>query len=601
MSFLKTLGATILGFFVSIIILIILFFIFVIVVSHFTGPSEPKVSDNSVLVMNIRNFLPDRSPNNPFEHFFHPLPPAVSLNTLKKDLKKAQTDKHIKGVVLKINNMNESWANLQEAYRAIAQFRDSSSKFIYATTNDVGFNQKGYYLAAATDSVFSPPQSFFQFNGFYMQVTYYKGLLDTLGIKTDIARHGKFKSAVEPFMRKNMSPADKEQLGLLLNETTRTFLEAVSHKSGKSISQLNAMLNKEPHLSAEYGYNQNLIDSLLYVNQLDSLIKKRMGLKSRKSTFHTISGNRYALVSPKAAGLHQSETDGTIAVLYANGMIMNGGGHSIRFGQQHILTAPWFRKQLHRITDNHRVKALVIRINSPGGSGSASDAIWNMIRQTTQKMPVVVSMGAVDASGGYYISSAADAIVADPMTITGSIGVFAIHFNANQFFNDKLGITFDNIKSNKHADWLSPVHKFTRGEKKAFKANITAFYHNFLQKVAEGRGMSVEQVDKIAQGRVWSGKDAKKHHLVDTLGGLQKALRVAADKAGITHYKTLVFPKQKGFLHQLFTSSKYRVQSTFSKILGSNQLKKLNEINKQMHLLKQRGAWLLFPYQIKMR
>src|SRR5699024_3275861 len=148
--------------------------------------------------------------------------------------------------------------------------------------------------------------------------------------------------------------------------------------------------------------------------------------------------------------------------------------------------------------------ALVIRINSPGGSGSASDVIWNMIRQTTQKMPVVVSMGAVDASGGYYISSAADAIVADPATITGSIGVFAIHFNAKQFFNDKLGITFDDVKSNKHADWLSPVHTFTPGEKEAFKANITAFYHNFLEKVAQGRGMSVEQVDSIAQGRVWS-------------------------------------------------------------------------------------------------
>jgi protease-4 len=204
MSFLKTLGATILGFFAAIFILIVLFFIFVIVASHFAGPSEPKVSDNTVLVMNIGGSLPARSLNNPFNHFFHPLPPAVSLETLKNDLKKARADHHIKGVVLKINNVSEGWANLQEAYHAISQFRDSSTKFIYAATNDVGFNEKGYYLASAADSVFSPPQSFFEFDGFYMQATFLKGLLDTLGVKTEIARHGKFKSAVEPFMRKNM-------------------------------------------------------------------------------------------------------------------------------------------------------------------------------------------------------------------------------------------------------------------------------------------------------------------------------------------------------------------------------------------------------------
>lgn len=223
--------------------------------------------------MNINGSLPARSSNNPLRHILHPSAHTISLKALKHNLKKARVDNHIKGVVLKINRVHGSWANLQEAYHAISQFRDSSSKFIYATTSDIGFNEKGYYLATAADSVFSPPQSLFEFDGFYMQVTYYKGLLDKLGIKTNIARHGKFKSAVEPYMRKNMSDADRKQLTRLMAVTSHTFLQAVSLKSGKSISQLNSMLNKEPHLRASYAYRQNFIDSLLYWNQLDSLIK----------------------------------------------------------------------------------------------------------------------------------------------------------------------------------------------------------------------------------------------------------------------------------------------------------------------------------------
>lgn len=315
--------------------------------------------------------------------------------------------------------------------------------------------------------------------------------------------------------------------------------------------------------------------------------------------FHTISGRQYAQISPDKVGLQQPAADGTIAVLYANGIIMNGGGHTSRFGQQTIITAPWFRKQLTHITGNPRVKALVIRLNSPGGSASASDVIWNLIRQTTKQMPVVISMGPVAASGAYYISSAADAIVADPTTITGSIGVFAIHFNAKQFFNNKLGITFDNVESNKHANWLSPVHEFTPVEKEAFKENITAFYHNFLKKVAQGRGMTIEQVNDIAQGHVWSGVDAKKHNLVDKLGGLQKAIHLAAKKAGLSHYETLALPHPKGLLFQFSRFIRTRVETAFNNVFS--QTKKVRTFMQKMNLLRQRGAMLLFPYQIRFR
>ena len=600
MKFLKTLAATTLGVLLAIFILVILFVLFIIGISNFGGPSEPSLTNNTVLEMNIRGSLPARSLPNAFGNFFNSSSPrTVSLQMLRHNLKKARADSHIKGVVLNINNMTEGWSNLQEAYQAISQFSDSSHKFIYAKTTDSGINEKGYYLASATDSVFAPPQSFFEFDGLYTQVTFYKGLMDKLGVKAEIARHGKYKSAVAPYFRKKMSAADKQQLGLLLDETSNTFLKAASRKSGQTVQQLNNLLNEAPHLSAKFGYQHGLIDSLMYTNQLDSLIKKRMGLKQKQS-FETISGARFASVSDKSAGLSRPKAEGTIGVIYANGPIMNGRGSSSRFGRQSIITAPWFRKQLQHITDNNQVKALVIRINTPGGSGSASDAIWNMIRQVRKKMPVIVSIGPVDASGGYYISAAADSIVAEPTTITGSIGVFALNFDAKQFFNDKLGITFDDVKSNKHADWMSPTRGFDPSEKEAFKANITEFYHSFLSKVAQGRGMTVDEVNKIAQGRVWSGRDAQKHNLVDVLGGLPKALQIAAKAAGLKHYQTDEFPKPQTLYEQLVHATNYRLHSALSEIFMPSASKQLTTFRQRIELLHKRGALLLFPYHIRM-
>ncbi len=505
MNFFKTLIASTLGIFLAFFIICVIIFL-ILFVGH--GSHEPHVANNSILKMNISGSLPARSVHNHLENLFNPTEEkTVSLRMLENNLQKAAADDKIKGVLLDINHVDGGWANLQEAYQHITQFRDTTNKFIYATTNDEGLNEKGYYLASAADSVFVPPQSPFEFDSFYTSVTFYKGLLEKLKIKTAIARHGKYKSAVEPFFRKDLSEPAKQQLSRILDEASHTFLNAVSHKSGKSISQLNAMLNEAPHLSAAFGYKQGLIDSLLYANQLDSLIKKRIGLAEGQS-LHTISGYRFARVSKKSAGMNLPKAEGTIGIIYANGVIKAGRGNINPLGKRHIITAPWFKKQLQHITDDSDIKALVIRINSPGGSGSASDVIWNMIRQTGKKMPVIVSMGPVAASGGYYIAAAADTIVAEPTSITGSIGVFGLKFNGKQFFNDKLGITFDGVKSNKHADWMSPVRSFTPSERKAFEKYTTLFYNTFLSKVAQGRGLKKARVQKIAQGRVWTGKDA---------------------------------------------------------------------------------------------
>ena len=595
MKFFKTLIAATLG---TLLALFILFIVLAITISSAGDEPEPYVRDNTVLEMSLSGALPARSIENPFDKLLDPTSgQTVSIELLKQNLNKAAADDNIKGVLLEIDFMAEGWANLQEAHRVIAQFRDSTDKFIYATTNDAGFNEKGYYLATATDSVFSPPASFFEFDGFYTEVTFYDGLFEKLGIEAEITRHGKYKGAVEPYLRKDLSEENEYQLTQLIEGTSNTFLQAVSQKSGRSVDELNTLLNSTPSMTAEYGYEQGLIDSLIYGHQLDSLITQRMGLADKDDSFNTISSNRYAKVSNSSAGIEGLDADGKIAVIFASGMIIpemsDGGGV---FSNQQFITAPWFAKQLEKATDDDDVKAIVLRINSPGGSGSTSDVIWEMIRETREKLPVIVSMGPVAASGGYYIAMAADSIVAEPTTITGSIGVFSTKFNTKQFFNDELGITFDDVKSHEHADWLSMTRGFTPSEQKAFQAFADQFYDTFITKVATSRGMTKQQVDEVGQGRVWLGADAQKQQLVDVMGGLDDALNIAAEKANLEEYETESYPKQKDLFQMLMGSAQSKAHTWFGgSTLKNEQLEKLKQ---QFSLINKHDLMLLFPYQI---
>lgn len=593
MKFFKTLLAATIG---TLLAFFLIFIILAIIVASTGGESEPYVRDNSVLTMTIGSSLPARSIDNPFDKFFgQAAGSSVSLQTLQQSLTKAAADDKVKGVVLEIDFLAESWANLQEAHRIVTQFKDSSDKFIYATTNDIGFNEKGYYLATATDSVFSPPESFFEFDGFYSQVTFYKGLFDKVGIETEITRSGKYKGAVEPYLRKELSQENEYQLQQIINGVSSTFLQAVSEKSGKSVDEINAILNDTPHLTASFGYEQGFIDSLMYSHQLDSLINRRIGLDD--DNYIGLTHSRYAKVSNESAGVDEVDADGKIGVIYASGPILPAiAGGSSPFGGQQIITAPWFKDQLERATKDDDVKALVIRINSPGGSGSTSDIIWKMIEETREKIPVIVSMGPVAASGGYYIAMAADTIVAEPTTITGSIGVFSTKFNARQLFNDELGITFDGVKSHDHADWLSPVRGFSPSEQQAYQAFSNSFYDTFITKVAEARGLTKQQVDDIAQGRVWLGSDAKEQQLVDVLGGMDEALRIAAEKAGLETYETDDYPKSKDLFELFMGSTEAKVKTWFGGSIFEN--KEVQKLHRQLSIIGKRDALVLFPYEI---
>src|SRR5699024_8616444 len=552
MNFFKTLIASILGVFLALGLMVL---ISVIVISSSTKEPEPYIRDNSVLKIELQGSLPAKKSTNPLDEIFRKDNKGhVSLESLKNNLIKARHHDKIKGIWLQIDHMTGSWANLEEARRLINTFRDSSDKFIYASTNDLGYNEKGYFLATAADSVFSPPETFFEFDGFFMQVAFYKGLFEKLDIQTEIIRHGKYKSAVEPFFRKDMSEESKYQMNEMLDQISSTFVDAVSQKTGHSVDELNGLMNDQPHMTSQFAYDAHLVDSLIYPNQLSDLIEKRIGLEEDES-FKTVSNARYADVSPSSAGMEDKSADDKIGVIYASGPIMPAVSSDLPFGGQEVITNDFFKKQLEDIRDDDDIKALVIRVNSPGGAGSTSDLIWNQLRELQKEMPVIVSMGGVAASGGYYISVAADTIVAESTTITGSIGVFSTKFNTKGFFNNKLGRNFDDVKRHKHADWMVQNEGLTSSEEKAFQQFTDNFYQSFVQKVANSRNMDVTLVDSLGQGRVWIGADAKKQGLVDIIGGMERALKIAAEKAELSNYQIAKFPKSKSFFEYFMNST----------------------------------------------
>ncbi|MDX1619084.1 MAG: S49 family peptidase, partial [Balneolaceae bacterium] len=363
MKFFQTLIASVLGVFIALFIIFIIFFITIV---SSTREPEPYIRDNSVLKINISGNLPARQASDPFDDLFNQNNGAgVSLQTLDENLSKAAVHDNIKGIWLEIDYVSGGWANLQEAHRMISTFRDSSDKFVYASTNDLGYNEKGYYLATAADSVFSPPESFFEFDGFYMQVMFYTGLFEKLGIEAEIARHGEYKSAVEPFMNKELSEESRYQMSQLLEDLNSVFVEAVSQKTGKDAEEINGLINDAPSLMAQYGYENGLIDSLLFPDQVVSLIKKRIGVEE-DDDLNTVSNGRYYRVTPESAGLNPYSGSDRIAVIYASGMITFGTDGSNPFDTQPYITASFFEEQLEDILEDEDIKALVVRINSPG-------------------------------------------------------------------------------------------------------------------------------------------------------------------------------------------------------------------------------------------
>ncbi len=597
LDFIKQVFASAIGFIV--VCLFFFLFIFILIVMTSSDP-EPTVKEQSVLHVKASGVIPERESSDPFEQFFSPGgPTSASLQNFEQNLKKAAADDRIEGILLEIDFVTSPWPTLQHMRRSMERFREDSGKFIYATTNDLGFNEQGYYLATAADSIFAPPFTMMQMDGFVIEGTFLKNMLEKVGVEATVIHKGAYKSAGDSFQRTEFSEADREQLTAIFEDFVDEFESAIASRNGMSRQDVTDMLNQPPRLNVEYYAERGLIDAIVSEKELQKRIKSRIGLDD-DADLALVPNRRYARVTERSAGLGRAPRE-SIAVIYTSGAIMPEMDEGLPFGGDATITVSGFKRSLDRAVDDDNVKAIVVRIDSPGGSGSTSEAIWQMMRDASEKKPVITSMGSVAASGGYYVGMGADAIVADRTTITGSIGVIGISFNAEELLQDKIGIDYDEIRFHEHANWLSPTKEITPEQLQAFEYFIDSFYDVFVNRVAESRGMTYEQVHAVAQGRVWSGEDAYEVGLIDYVGGLDKAIEVAAERAGLEEYSIRELPRDRTFFEQL--AAGMSEVSVVQRLIGKS-VPQYNELQMIHYMATQHSrpqAWTLMPYMIEVK
>jgi protease-4 len=506
---------------------------------------EPSIRDNSVLTLRVAGSLPDYTPDDPFKRIFGG--PDQSLTGLVSQFKKAKVDKRIRAILLDVNMSGVGWGKAEEIRDAITDFR-SSGKPVYAYV-EFGLN-KEYYIATACDKIIVPPPGELFINGLAADVMFFRGSLDKLGIYPDIYQIGKYKSAGDMFTQKQMTDAHREYVNSLLDDLFNRYVNAIATARHKTPEEVRALIDNAPYSGAK-AKEAGLIDDVLYKDDVEKQFKKMLGYKDTDQ-FVAVRGVDYRDVEPESLGLNKGEK---IAVIYATGEIGSGSSQNSPSGDQSI-GSDTVAKALNDAAADKSLKAIVLRVDSPGGSGLASDIIWHAVEAANQKKPVVVSMRDVAASGGYYISASAAKIIAQPSTITGSIGVVAGKPVMRGFY-DWLGISNEYVLRGKNAGMFRETEKFYDDERAKFEEWIkTTYYQDFVPKVAKGRNKDAQYIDSVAQGRVWTGGQAKDRGLVDEFGGLDKAIEVAKQLAKIPADKgveRVILPYPTTFLQELLS------------------------------------------------
>jgi protease IV len=593
MQFLKTFFASLLGTILGITLLLLI--LVAALVSSSSEP-EPYIRANTVLTIKLSGDIPARAVTDPIQELLNPgLGASVSVESLKNNLKKAASHDNIAGVWITANQVTASWANLESVYHALEEFRDSG-KFLYVSTDDIGMNEKAYMLASVADSIFYNPETNFFMEGFVAQITLYKGLLDKIGIQPEIFQIGDYKGIADPFMRESISDELRVQIEEILEAYTSAFIEAVMKRTGMTETDVNQFMDTPPVNRTRQAYENGLIDVLGYHDEVETAIKNRLGI-SEDDTFRTVSHGRYSRVSNSRAGLNEVSTTNKIAVIYASGTFLPQIAES-PFGQSGNITSENFKKQIDAVLEDDDIKAIVVHINSPGGVATTSDLIWRHMKRAADKKPLIASMGTVAASAGYYMAAAADTIVAQRNTITGSIGVALQLFNADELLSDKLGLNFDTIKTHEFSDLFDLSRPLTQQEADLLQQRIEGSYERFLDVVAESRGMTRDEVHEIAQGRVYTGSRAHELGLVDVLGDLDTALEIAAKMADIDAYKIDVFPKQDDFFQQLFGSAEAQMRNVLFGWLPKDLRNEANTVN-QMITHRDMSTWKMMPFSIQ--
>lgn len=537
MNFLKTFLASLVAMFVF---TGISFILLLLILGVMAADEKVVVANKSVLQLKLDVQITEQEVDDPFAG----LPilgsdiQKVGLLKLKETIRYAQSDPKIEGIFLNVSYPMSGFAALEEIRQSILEFRESG-KWVVAYADVM--SEPAYYLASAADKVYLNPQGEVEFNGLTVEISFFKRLFEKLEIKPEVFRVGDFKSAVEPFLLEKMSPENRTQLTELINSIYDHVLEGISATRNVPKEKLREisdnMLAHSAKLAVEYG----LVDSLLYYDEVQDELRARLSLEGT-AKIKFIKHNKYAKsISEK------SSSENEIAVIVADGTIMPGrGGEGIIGGDE-------FAEEMRKARQNKKVKAIVVRVNSPGGAFQASDIMWREISLATQQKPVIASMSNYAASGGYYLAMACDTIVAQPHTITGSIGVFSVLFDASGFLNNKLGITFDEVSTGKYGEMVTISRPMTSAEKNVWQRRTDEIYETFTKKAAEGRGMEILDLKKVASGRVWSGTQAQERGLVDLLGSYNDAVKIAAKAAGVDGYTVKLYPRQKPFFEQLMS------------------------------------------------
>lgn len=557
------------GIIVSIICVVIIIGIFA------SNNTQTIVKENSVMVLNLSGNITEQTQEDPFNFIWGDFYPTYGLKEILSSIEKAKNHENIKGIYLKAGALTTSPATIQEIRDALLKFKESG-KFIISYGDF--YTQGNYYLCSVADKMLLNPQGNVNWVGMASQPIFYKDLLDKIGIEMQIFKVGAYKSAVEPYISNSMSEANREQVTAFLHSIWNQLLEGVSHSRHLPKDSLNAYADRLVTLRAATDYISNgMIDTLIYQSEVKKYLQNLMHIDEQTS-LNTLSLEEMINIEDIAP---HNNSENSIAIYYAE------GGIDDMTSTDEGISSKKMCKTLQKLCDNENIKAVVLRVNSPGGSAFGSEQIWHEVVTLKEKKPVIVSMGGYAASGGYYISCAANKIVAEPTTLTGSIGIFGMIPNMQGLLTDKLGIHTDVVKTNKFSDIGTIFRPFNAEERTYMQAEINRGYNLFISRCADGRKMSNEAVEKIAEGRVWTGEMAKDIGLVDELGGIERAIELAAEEAQIMEYDILSYPKPENFLMNLFSQKKdeyitSQMKETFEEYYPCIQF--IKSLQKQDHI-----------------
>lgn len=575
-KFIKTVFASCLG-----VILAFFLLFMVVVVIAVCSDSSSEIKDSSVLLVSLDGVIDERDDDDIYIDLSFSPSGQTGLSDIRYAIQEAKKDDRIKGIYLKTNVLQTGYATLEEIRDALADFK-SSGKFIYAYSGL--YTQGAYYVASVADSLYMNPRGSLDFTGISSSSLFCKDFLTKIGVEMQVVKAGSYKSYAESYVNDSMSSENREQMDELLSSIWNSIVDSISISRSIEKDRLLALADSMiPLRSSSFVLEQGFVDGLLFNDQFESLIRTKMGVDSTED-LPTVSVKDYVMDLVKSN--EGMESDDKVAVLYLSGEIDNGSNG---------ISSSETVKQLQKLKKDSTVKAIVLRVNSPGGSAYGSDQICHAIMEVKKSKPIIASMGDYAASGGYYISSNASRIFSDKNTITGSIGVIALLPNAQELSN-KIGVHYETVKTNKNADVMENIFRpLTTAERTAMQRSVDDFYDTFLQRCAEGRGMEVEQVKEYAEGRVWSGVDALKIGLVDYAGGLHCAIDSAAAMAKLTDYSVVEYPEKKDFFQKL-----QEIPS-----IGYEKLKENEVFSKERYIFEKirnlERFQAIMPYTIELR